>query len=88
MWIVELAAIRQKYVCQSQSLNLFVPKDITMEEMSDIHVKAWASGVKSLYYCRTKGVAKASVGVGGKLPLNSVPVRKTIVYDECKACEG
>lgn len=88
MWIVELAAIRQKHVCQSQSLNLFVPKDITMEEMSDIHVKAWASGVKSLYYCRTKGVAKASVGVGGKLPLNSVPVRKTIVYDECKACEG
>lgn len=88
MWIVELAAIRQKFVCQSQSLNIFVPKDITMEEMSDIHVKAWASGVKSLYYCRTKGVAKASVGVGGKLPLNSVPVRKTIVYDECKACEG
>lgn len=88
MWVVELASIRQKYVCQSQSLNLFVPKDITMEEMSDIHVKAWASGVKSLYYCRTKGVAKASVGVGGKLPLNSVNVRKTIVYDECKACEG
>lgn len=88
MWVVEHAAMRQPYICQSQSLNIFVPNDITAHEMTSIHMKAWASGVKSMYYCRTKAAVKASVGTGSEKPLNSVPVRRTIEYAECKACEG
>lgn len=88
MWIVEHAANRQPYICQSQSLNIFVPNDITAQEMSDIHIKAWATGVKSMYYCRTKAATKAAIGTGGEKPLNSVPVRRKIEYSECLSCEG
>jgi ribonucleoside-diphosphate reductase alpha chain len=90
MWIIEHAAARQKYVCQAQSINIKVPEDITLEEMSDIHVGAWAKGIKSLYYCRGKAAGKAQAGTGGERPLNAVPVRQKIEYDvdECKACHG
>ena len=91
MWIIELAAERQKYICQSQSLNICVPADISLQEMSDIHVTAWHKGVKSLYYCRSKAATKVDIGTGGERPLNAVPVRKKIEYamgNECKSCEG
>lgn len=89
MWIIELASIRQPYICQSQSVNIFPPVDITKQEMSDIHFAAWKKGVKSLYYCRGKSKKKAKVGTGGEMPLNSVPVRQTIEYsDGCLSCEG
>lgn len=88
MWIVEHAAIRQPYICQSQSVNLFMPPDITAQEMSDVHMAAWKKGLKSLYYCRSKAASKASVGTGGDKPLNSVPVRAKIEYEECLSCSG
>ncbi|QCQ57853.1 ribonucleotide reductase [Rheinheimera phage vB_RspM_Barba22A] len=87
-WIVELAAARQKYVCQSQSLNIFVPNDITLQEMVDIHIKGWLSGVKTFYYCRSKPATRANLGTGGDKPLNSVPVRAKIEFNECLSCEG
>ena len=89
MWVVEQAAARQGYICQSQSVNLFVPADITAQELSDIHVSAWAKGLKSLYYCRSKSATKANVGTGTDRPLNAVAVRTKIEYDGgCLACEG
>lgn len=90
MWVVELAAIRQDYICQSQSVNLFVPNDITKEEMSDIHMMAWKKKLKTLYYCRTKAAVKANIGTGGEMPLNAIPIRQKIEYDEtvCRSCEG
>jgi ribonucleoside-diphosphate reductase alpha chain len=90
MWIVEQAGERQKHICQSQSVNLFTPADITAQELSDIHITAWVKGLKSLYYCRGKGAAKASVGTGTDKPLNAVAVRTKIEYDQsgCLSCEG
>jgi len=89
MWIIELASLRQQYVCQSQSINIFVPEDITMQEMADIHVAAWKKGLKSLYYCRAKAAGKVSVGTGGDTPLNSIQVRQKIEWaGECLSCEG
>lgn len=90
MWIIEQAAARQEYICQSQSVNLFVPSDITAQELSDIHVAAWAKGLKSLYYCRSKSAVKANVGTGTDRPLNAVSVRAKIEYDSnvCISCEG
>lgn len=87
-WIVELAAARQQYICQSQSLNIFVPNDITMQEMSDIHIKGWVGGVKTFYYCRSKPATRANLGTGGEKPLNSIPVRAKIEFTECLSCEG
>lgn len=90
LWIVELAAIRQQYICQSQSINIFVPEDITMQEMADIHIAAWKKGLKTLYYCRAKAAGKTSVGTGQESPLNAVAVRQKIEYDVegCLSCQG
>lgn len=91
-WVIELASIRQPRICQSQSVNIFLPKDMTAQEMSDIHILAWVKGLKSLYYCRTKSPVKANIGTGGEMPLNSVPVRHKIEIDfsgsTCPSCEG
>lgn len=88
MYIIEQAAARTPYICQSTSVNIQVTKDITKEEMSDIHMKAWGSGVKTLYYCRAEGADKADIGTGTEKPLNAVPVRKKIEYETCFACEA
>lgn len=88
MWIIEQAAVRQQYICQSQSINLFLPADVTAQEISDIHVTAWFKGLKTLYYCRGKSAMKAKIGTGGDKPLNAVPVRAKIEYEGCLSCEG
>jgi ribonucleoside-diphosphate reductase alpha chain len=56
--------------------------DITKEEMSDIHMMAWKKKLKTLYYCRTKAAVKANIGTGGEMPLNAIPIRQKIEYDE------
>lgn len=88
MWIIEHASVRQKNVCQSQSINLHIPAGVTLQELSDIHMKAWKSGLKSLYYCRAKPATKAQVGTGGDKPLNAIPVRTKIEFEECLSCQG
>ena len=61
-WIVELAADRAPYVCQSQSLNLFLAADVHKRDLHQIHFQAWKKGVKSLYYCRSKSIQRAESG--------------------------
>ncbi|MEC8164642.1 MAG: ribonucleoside-diphosphate reductase subunit alpha, partial [Pseudomonadota bacterium] len=53
-WIVEHAGDRSEYICQSQSINLFLPADIHKRDLHQLHLQAWKKGVKSLYYCRSK----------------------------------
>jgi len=57
--IINMSADRAPYVCQSQSLNLFVA-DPTYARISSMHVYAWKKGLKTgCYYLRTKAVASA-----------------------------
>ena len=58
-WIIELAADRTPYICQSQSLNLFLPADIDKWDLHMLHWTAWERGIKSLYYCRSKSISRA-----------------------------
>jgi ribonucleoside-diphosphate reductase alpha chain len=58
-WIVEHAADRARFVCQSQSVNLFLPADVHKRDLHQIHMMAWKKGVKSLYYCRSLSIARA-----------------------------
>lgn len=89
MWIIEQAAVRTPFICQSTSLNIFVTKDITKEEMSDIHVVAWHKGIPTMYYCRAEGTVTVDVGTGGDKPLNAIPVRKKIEFENtCLGCDG
>lgn len=54
--LIKLAADRQPYICQSQSLDILVDPTITKEELHEIHWKAWKLGCKSMYYCRSFSV--------------------------------
>lgn len=58
-WIIKLAADRMPYISQSQSLNVFMPGNISKQYLYDIHFKAWKQGVKSLYYARSTSVQRA-----------------------------
>ena len=80
-WIVEHAADRQKHICQGQSVNVFVPADVNIKELHDIHMLAWKKKLKTLYYCRSEAIKRAE--------LVSKKVERTIIPEaDCLACEG
>jgi ribonucleoside-diphosphate reductase alpha subunit len=57
--LINLAADRAPFICQSQSLNLFVAEP-TYSKLSSMHMYAWKKGLKTgCYYLRTRGAAKA-----------------------------
>jgi ribonucleoside-diphosphate reductase alpha subunit len=57
--VINLAADRAPFICQSQSLNLFIAEP-TYSKLSSMHFYAWKKGLKTgCYYLRTKAVAKA-----------------------------
>jgi ribonucleoside-diphosphate reductase alpha chain len=57
--LIDMAAQRGVYVCQSQSLNLYVA-DPDFRKLTSMHVYAWQQGLKTgIYYLRTKSVVKA-----------------------------
>jgi len=58
-WIIEHAADRTPYICQSQSVNIFLPANVHKRDLHQIHVMAWQRGVKSLYYCRSLSIQRA-----------------------------
>lgn len=87
-WLVELCAARQEHVCQAQSFNIWCRKGITAQQMSDIHVLGWMKGIKTFYYARGEDTTKASVGDGGKEPLNAVPVDFKVEFNDCLSCDG
>ncbi len=58
-WIVDLAADRSPFICQSQSVNIFLPADVHKRELHQLHFQAWKKGVKSLYYCRSMSLQRA-----------------------------
>ena len=61
--LIRLAAARQPYICQAQSLNLFFDADEDEEYISAVHKEALTNpNIKSLYYMRTKAGVSASKG--------------------------
>jgi ribonucleoside-diphosphate reductase alpha chain len=73
-WIIDLAADRTPYICQSQSLNLFLRSNISKYDLHNLHFTAWEKGIKSLYYCRSNSALKAEF------------VGQSKDYSECLAC--
>ncbi len=81
-WIIELAADRQKEICQSQSLNIFVPSDVNIKDLHLLHLSAWKKGIKTLYYCRSEAIKRAEI--------ISTKIERIVRPDsdpECLACE-
>jgi ribonucleoside-diphosphate reductase alpha chain len=57
--LIDLAAQRTPYICQAQSLNLFIPADIHKKDLHNLHFYSWEKGIKSLYYCRSRSIQRA-----------------------------
>jgi len=54
IWIVKAAAVRQKWIDQSQSLNLFIkPSEITGRDLMNLYIECWKNGLKTTYYLRS-----------------------------------
>lgn len=101
-WLIELAADRTPYVCQAQSLNVFLPADVHKRDLHLIHFTAWKKGVKSLYYCRSKSIQRAESASHSEIKstqsnpaaANDDRVQEEITavlednkYEECLACQ-
>ncbi|SHE76260.1 ribonucleoside-diphosphate reductase subunit alpha [Acidocella aminolytica] len=99
-WVVEHAADRAPFICQSQSINLFLPANVHKRDLHQIHFQAWKKGVKSLYYCRSLSIQRAdnvsekkvtvtldeapANDAGATLPLAAAGANN---YEECLACQ-
>ncbi|GAB3366778.1 ribonucleoside-diphosphate reductase subunit alpha [Arachidicoccus ginsenosidivorans] len=59
--IIQQASIRQKYVDQSQSLNVNIPSNLPIKEVNRLFIEAWKLGVKTIYYQRSQSVSKEMV---------------------------
>lgn len=98
-WLIDFAGDRTPYICQAQSLNVFLPADVHKRDLHMIHYLAWKKGVKSLYYCRSKSLQRAESATGAaaaaaqqqtppanddrQLALAEAPSK----YEECLACQ-
>ena len=81
-WVIEHASERQRYICQSQSINLFFPPDVNKGELHNVHMLAWAKNLKTLYYLRSEAISRAD-NVSNK-------IKREIIFEqqECLSCEG
>jgi ribonucleoside-diphosphate reductase alpha chain len=93
-WVVEHAIIRQKFIDQGQSLNLFFYPDTAFGKLYSVHKKAWQGGLKGLYYLRSFSKKRAENGGTELYKENVKPVTE---YKEdytqqnestCLSCEG
>lgn len=91
-WLVEAAARRQKWIDQSQSLNLYIAIP-SGKKLHDTYMLAWQRGLKTTYYLRSLGAtaAEKSTGAGGELNADSsiMPEPKQCLIDDpgCEACQ-
>src|SRR5271154_3851806 len=99
-WIIEHAGDRAPFICQSQSVNIFLPASVHKRDLHQIHFMAWKRGLKSLYYCRSLSIQRAdNVSVKAvapvddiHVPANDATVQLPLVvsptdYEECLACQ-
>ena len=84
-WVIDMASDRQKHICQSQSLNVFFPADVSKQELHAVHMMAWKKKVKTLYYLRSEAYKRAE-------KVSDEALRQRIFdsmdENECLACEG
>ncbi|HVV93900.1 MAG TPA: ribonucleoside-diphosphate reductase subunit alpha [Hyphomicrobiales bacterium] len=91
-WLVEAAARRQKWIDQSQSLNLYMaaPSGRALDELYRL---AWRKGLKTTYYLRARAataVEKSTLnGTDGRLNAvaAAVPLACAIDDPDCEACQ-
>ena len=89
-WVIDLAADRQEFIDQAQSLNLFFRPDAHIKYIHAIHFMAWKKGLKTLYYCRSEKIGKADK-VSKKIQreiIKEIDMTQIAQGNDCIACEG
>lgn len=96
-WVVEHAADRTPFVCQAQSINLFLAPNIHKRDLHMLHFHAWKKGVKSLYYCRSTSLQRAdkvshkaedlTLQLEMSLIKKTKPAFEAGKYEDCLACQ-
>lgn len=84
MWVVEHASVRQEWICQGQSVNLFFPAGSDKNYVNAVHLSAWKKKLKGLYYLRTNAGVVADK-VSEKIERKAL---KDYDLDECMSCQG
>jgi len=93
-WLLEAASRRQKWIDQSQSLNLYMSAP-SGRKLDEIYRLAWRRGLKTTYYLRSIAathVEKSTMPQGNgkqRNALNAVSISPTCAMDdtECEACQ-
>jgi len=93
-WLVEAAARRQKWIDQSQSLNIYMA-GASGKRLDETYKLAWIRGLKTTYYLRSMGATHAEKSTSKAGQLNAVPSdaegeeAKVCAIDnpECEACQ-
>ena len=89
-WIIDLAADRQEFIDQAQSLNLFFRPDSHIKYIHAIHFMAWKKSLKTLYYCRSEKIGKADK-VSKRIErqvIKELDLTQIAQGNDCIACEG
>ncbi|GIV22430.1 MAG: ribonucleoside-diphosphate reductase [Bacteroidia bacterium] len=97
--IIDAAARRQKWIDQSQSLNLYLAAP-DMKELSHMYRYAWHTGLKTTYYLRTLGASAIEKSTVSKAEIEAVPSDSSTSFsalvcrwnaetggEECEACQ-
>lgn len=75
--VINQAIVRQKFIDQSQSLNLMILPDMPIKEVNELIIHAWQNGIKTLYYQHS--ISQAQLKTRKKLQIND---------SYCASCEG
>ena len=87
-WLIDLAAQRTPYICQSQSLNVFIAADVHKKDLHQIHFQAWKKGIKSMYYLRSMSIQRSDVVSNmGQSTNNISDQENSNDYEECLSCQ-
>jgi ribonucleoside-diphosphate reductase alpha chain len=81
-WILEHASVRQAFLCQGQSINLFIPNNAKMSYLRALHKSAWKKGLKALYYVRSEASGRM------KSPEVMAMEAERANKSACLSCEG
>lgn len=89
--IIDMSADRGAFICQSQSLNLFI-ENCNTAKLTSAHFYAWKKGLKTgMYYLRTKAAIEAIAGLGidtSSIDLSSIDKQNiSCSLDNPEACE-
>ena len=88
-WLVEAGARRQKWIDQSQSLNIYMA-GASGKKLDETYKLAWLRGLKTTYYLRAVGATHAEKSTSKAGQLNAVPaaggIKAQSAADEAKFC--